>query len=187
MSHQTYATLDDVKRYAFRTGNKDDAIQEDVLLRASRIIDRYCEVADGYFSPAPNEYVTATVVGNGTKYLRLDGYVPGSISSVMAADGRLAPEYAEADGYLIALHRCAWELGNPYEITAKWGLAATPPDITEATVELAIAMWRQRDGAFLRVVGDVNTGLGSISGQALPERVKLICDRWRRAQPACFV
>lgn len=182
----TYATLDDVKRYAFRSGIKDDPIQEDVLLRASRIIDRYCEVPDGYFAPAPDQPTTVIVLGNGTKFLKIDRYAPGSISSVLAADGRLAPEYSEVDGYLVALHRTQWELGRPYEVTAKWGMPATPPDIAEATIELSMAMWRQRDTAFLRVVADVNTGLGSISGQALPERVKLVCDKWRRAQPVCF-
>jgi hypothetical protein len=185
-SQTIYATLDDVKRYAFRSGIKDDPIQEDVLLRASRIIDRYCEVPDGYFAPFADQPTVATVIGNGTQYLRVDRYAPGTIASVLAADGRLAPEYSEVDGYLVALHRCVWELGRPYEVTAKWGFLQTPPDIAEATIELAIALWRQRDGAFLRVVGDVNTGLGSISGQALPERVKLICERWRRKQPVVF-
>lgn len=72
-----------------------------------------------------------------------------------------------------------WPEGVKVTVTAKWGWDAIPDDIKEATLETIIAIWRGRDQAFARVV-NLETNLAVT--QAIPERARLIADRYRQAR-----
>lgn len=178
-----YCTTEQLKQYAQRTGRGDDELHESVIPRASRIIDRLCELPDGHFAQASERCSVFTVRGSGTRLLRLPPYVRGSIDYVEYAGlNQLTPNYAEvadASGvqWLEATSGCWTEC--PIEITARWGWHCTPDEIVEAAIELAMMIWRQKDAAFLRVQADFN-GAGGVSGAAIPERVKAICDKWKR-------
>jgi hypothetical protein len=190
MSEACYATTEDLKVYAFQMGRGDDLRHEAVVLRASRIIDQLCGVEPGYFAVAGPNVTEREILGDGTSLLRLPPYVRGSLASAEYIQFWDTPEYVEIldrNGvqWLKALGGRYWRDCAPVEITARWGWDAVPEDIVEATIELAIAMWRQRDAAFLRVAADVN-GQGGISGQALPERVKIICQAWKRKLAPVF-
>ena len=69
-----------------------------------------------------------------------------------------------------------WPEGIKITVTAKWGWDAIPADVTEAVLEITMAIWRGRDGAFAKVVnlGDSQTIFG-----ALPDRARLIADKYR--------
>jgi len=69
-------------------------------------------------------------------------------------------------------------------VTARFGFEQTPAEIVEATLEIAIAIWRGRDSAYARVVADANGG--QTVTQAIPDRAKLIVAEWKRKQPVAF-
>ena len=77
-----------------------------------------------------------------------------------------------------------WRANAVIEVSARWGWEETPEEIVQACAELVIAMWRGRDSAYARVVADVNGG-NTVFG-ALPDRVKLTCDKWKRRKPFVF-
>lgn len=192
MPAPAYATAQQMQDYSFLPTPEDEALFSDVLLRASRMIDQACQLAPGYFAVAGTGATAKTLRGSGLSMLRLPAYVPGSITAVTLDDAdetAITEPYVERDGYLVFLPNSwrvttIWSEYQAYKVTARWGFEAVPDEIVEATIELAVAIWRQKDGAFLRVVADVNSGATGISGQAMPERVKMICNNWRAKQPA---
>lgn len=69
-----------------------------------------------------------------------------------------------------------WPDGIKATVTAKWGWDSIPADVTEAVLEITMAIWRGKDSAFARVVGlpESQTIFG-----ALPDRARLIADGYR--------
>lgn len=206
MSNACYATEDDLRQMAFQPSPSDPVRWADLIPRMSRVVDLACNVEVGYFAAADEAVSVRTYESSGTKRLLVDPYVRGSIVSVEYADSdSFTPDYIEqtdrnGNYWLIGQSDLSsswvvrywpdkrlWEPGLEIEISARWGFVEVPADIVEATCELVIAAWRQRDAAFLRVIADVNTGIGGVSGQALPERVKLICSERKRAVPPVVV
>lgn len=187
-----YCTTEELKQYATRTGRGDDDLHESIIPRASRIIDDLCHVKAGYFGVADQRCKTGVLFGSGTRSLRMPPYICGSIQYA-EYDGdcdAIFPDYVEfADEagvqWLKAKAGEYFAADATIEITARWGWACVPDDIVEATIELAMAMWRQKDAAFLRVQADIN-GAGGVSGAAVPERVKQICEHWKRKRALVF-
>ena len=73
-----------------------------------------------------------------------------------------------------------WRAGVPYTVTATWGHAITPPDIVEATLEIAAAIHKEKDAGFATVIGEAAGGMINIRN-ALPLKAKAILDA--RAAP----
>lgn len=69
-----------------------------------------------------------------------------------------------------------WPRGMRVAVTAKWGWDATPEDIIHACTELAVAMWRSRDQAFLKVVSLETNGVVT---EGMPQRVRVILDAYK--------
>lgn len=178
-----YATLDDLKHYAYHAGVRDEVRWEDIIPRASRVIDGCCHVAPGWFRAAPQQACEQSYDGSGTRWLAIDPLVCNSIQFVeYAFSESFTPDYTLridkfGQHFLIAADGECWLEGDSVLITARWGWPSVPEDVKEATIELAVAMWRQRDAAYARVVTDVN-GAQTIFG-ALPDRVKEVCLRRR--------
>jgi hypothetical protein len=170
-----YCTIDYLKRTAFQTKTKDEFLQEDKIVAASRFFDSLTGHEPGYFSQAMVEPSLREFRGNGTQFLPLPAYVLSSIIDLRYKNGGLLPEYSETPRSFIlefpdcfVLNKC-----DVVEVTARWGFDPIPADIQEAVAELVVAMWRQRDTAYLRVIAESNNGLqGGVSGQALPERTR---------------
>lgn len=151
----------------------DDQV-EMLIERASRFFDLLCGVAPGYFEAAEITASNRTFYGNGTQFLRLDRYVPGSLNvSLSFPDGYTVPDFVERDGYLVltdssgvlgASHRCltGWYIGVPITVSAKWGVESTPEDVKLAVLELAINLWRELDPANIKLV--------NLEGQPLREK-----------------
>jgi hypothetical protein len=148
-----------------------------------------CGVEPCYFALATDAHTTRTVMGSGTSWLRMPPYVCGSLlQAEYVAGWSFVPEYAEIkdrNGIQWLKIACGYFEENVIELTALWGWEAIPDDIVEATIETAMAIWRQSDAAFLRVAADLN-GQGGVSGQAMPERAKLICAQWKRKLEPVF-
>jgi hypothetical protein len=131
----------------------------DVLVEAvSRMFDRECEVPDGFFNAAPDSGVTLkSYIANGTKYLQLSPYIPGTITIIdVDGDDRYEAvtsdrEYQEKEGFLIFDSEiCS---GIPIDVTARYGFAAIPADVQQACIEQALMMWRRKDLTFADISG----------------------------------
>jgi hypothetical protein len=162
-----------------------------LIEQASRFFDLECGVEPGYFEAAGGTVSTKTIYGDGTNYLTLPPYVPGSLSPVITLpEGYTAPNFIEQNGYLVLttssgvlppfqhFHNClwsGWSSGVAVAVSARWGFASTPADVKMAVIELVINLKRETDPAELK--------LTNLEGQPLrepiPPRVKAIARRWR--------
>jgi hypothetical protein len=168
-----YATLADVKQYAYQWQASDEPVLQALATRASRLFDRLAEVADDHFAARTPGAATARVFyGDGTDYLRLDPRDPSD--PVAAADvsmpaGYTVPSFYESGDYLVraygagalygagAVHHHGgtgegWPDGVPVTVTAKWGYASVPADVTHAAARLAVHLWRTSDPARMATV-----------------------------------
>lgn len=125
------------------------------------------------FTENGTDVIAATdqiVYGDGTQFLRLPPYIPGSIvvDGVVMPSGYTVPDYAEKDGFLLVKGTTdgvllspgyypdgwgdyfisgGWGSGVPITVTAKWGYDGVPADIKQVVIELAIKLWRLLDPA----------------------------------------
>lgn len=169
-----------------------DSVLESLIVRASRMFDLCVGCVPGYFEAREEGDATElTFYGDGTNFLRLPPYVPGSLESAGFPDGYTAQTYTERDGYLVRTDSsglffssfvAGWYAGVPITLTAQWGYETTPDDVKAAIIELVINLFRETDPAHIKLVG--------IEGQPLretmPPRVKETAKRYRVKQ-AVFV
>lgn len=165
----------------------DDQL-DDLIEMASRYFDLLCSVAPGYFEAAGATATARTFYGNGTNFLRLDRYVPGSLNATLAyPSGYTALDYAERDGYLVitdstgvlssrSLTFCnGWYCGVPIVVTAKWGFEATPADVKLAVIEMGANLWSELDPKHLKLVAPEHLPLR----EKWPPRVAEIARHYR--------
>lgn len=165
---------------------------EALIEQASRIFDRTCGVPDGWFNPVAIPVATEKVIyGDGSNYLRLSPFIPGSLSSTITLpDGYTAPTFTEQGDYLIinssgvlppfshfhnALWR-GWYSGVPITISAIWGYYETPPDVKAAVIELVLNLWRETDTGNLKLLNLDGLALR----EAMPPRVRAISKHRRQ-------
>lgn len=158
-----------------------EAELEDLIEQASRYFDLLCAVPEEYFEPAAAMAVASdrTIYGDGTNYLKLPPYVPGSLNTTITVPtGYTAPSFVERDGYLILsttdgvlppfarFYNCTWPgwwSGVAITVSAKWGYEAVPADVKMAVIELTINLARETDPENLKMV--------NLDGQPLREKV----------------
>jgi hypothetical protein len=72
-----YCTIQQARDYLYQSQETDEDLISVIIRRASRIIDAYIGVADGYFSKgSPSQTASArTFWGDGTDYLSVDPYL----------------------------------------------------------------------------------------------------------------
>jgi hypothetical protein len=193
-----YATVEQMRAYLKQAGltAANDELFEDILERATAIIDG--ELGYSFDTAGVG---TEVVYGDGTDFLVPSAFVAGSVTGVTAPSGYTVPDYTVRDGHLIVTrdgvvgswyareglwayqlaypYRGGWEPGVPYTVAATFGHSAVPADIVEATLEVAIRIWRAKDAGFSDVVGVEGGGAVGYNG-ALPAMVKRILDNHRR-------
>jgi hypothetical protein len=174
-----------------------DDLVDALIERVSRLFDRECGVSDGYFNePLYPDPTARTFYGNGLNCLKLDPYVPGTLSTTLSfPDGYTTPRFIEVDGHLEVvsssgvrapglIYSSGWYSGVPIAITAQWGFAETPADVKSAIIEWVINVWRETDPAGLKLVGLD----GQVLREAIPPRVKEIAKFYRmNSAKAVFV
>ena len=190
----SYATLAEAKAYLGDLGTEYDAVLTTILERSSRIIDRICN--------RRFDSVTELRVVDGTGTRRV--FVP-DLAAITALRLR-----AEGDAVWTSIAATGYALGpragrperpalwidllpdapltafprryGTVEITGTWGWLAVPTDITEATIELAIQMWRSR-GA-----GPEDIGIDAMTQQVAPRALPSLAHRIAQyaARPALF-
>lgn len=133
---------------------------------ASRLVDRFCEVEEGFFAPFipdenPEEPVARTFYGSGIDMLRLD---PVRTITEVSIDGSAlaATEYRikgrEAQ-YLFRRDGTAWTEDEEISVTAHWGFSQVPADVRLITKELTLYAWRVGDPSFLQQLEIEQTAL----------------------------
>lgn len=182
-----YASLSQLRRRLpnAKTDAQTDTDLTEILGAASRMIDRYCRVADNYFAPPVPAESSKVVYGNGRSFLDLPATVYGSVT-ITAPAGFTVPNFTIIEDRAITLTEentrspyIVWQAGIPYTITGTWGMGEIPEDIREATLQTAVRWYRGKDEAFSGVIGGINKD-NSIIERALPAPVRLILDNWTR-------
>lgn len=194
-----YCTPTEVRRRATQaTLNSLPAEELEALIeQGSRLFDRVCGVPDGYFNGVRYPIATTkTFYGDGTNYLRIDPYKPGSLNtSLTLPSGVTQPDFVERNGYLVITTSTGygppfqnfyssqwpgWERGMPITISAIWGFEDSDAAVKLAVIELVINLWRETDPAQVKLV--------NIEGQPLreklPPRVQLIANKYKARRVA---
>lgn len=141
------------------------------------------------------------VYGDGTNYLRLPPYVPGTLNSTLTLpSGYTAPAFIEQNGYLVLtssngiappferfnnLWWPGWWSGVPITISAIWGFPATPADVKHAVIEWTVNIWRDTDPSQLKIVGI--DGQATVLREKAPPRVWEIARRYQAKVGPVFV
>lgn len=170
----SYASLTQLKAYftQIRDGaNPPDADLQAVLDRAAALINLELGITTNLAAAASAPQV---VYGDGTSWLRPPLHVAGSITAVTAPTGYSVPLYAQSGGRLIVKDSSGllapsgsyiagfgwatpsiWTRGIPYTVTASYGASAdVMTALTEANLEMAVALWNFKDAGGFRAVGN---------------------------------
>jgi hypothetical protein len=193
-----YATVAQLRDYLPQVENTagNDTLLGRILDRATQIIDTELGFAFGTATVSMR-----TVYGDGTDYLIPPVFVSGSVTAVTTITGYSVPSYIEQDGALVARTSAgvlaplysypllsgdvavgAWLYGVPYTVAATFGYASVPADIVEATLEIAVRIWRARDAGFSDVVGVEGSGAVGYNGK-YPAVVTAILDNYKARVP----
>lgn len=183
MALPDYVTHEELKAYATQYQKADEIRHEAVIPRASRMIDQMCGVPTGYFGIAINALTERRVQGSGISLLRVPPYCAGTIEYLEYSEFYdYAPDYQEIKddngAQWLRAQSGVWDRCQQVSITAVWGFEEVPTEITQATLELALIIWRQRDPALTKIQTDVNGAV--VVEAAIPTRVKAICKEWMR-------
>ncbi len=199
-----YIDTEDIVAYGFQSDLDSNSDLFDLLIpRASQLFDILCGVEPGHFLVKGTSATDRIVYGSGGVMLALPPHI-GEVVSVTAPSPFLVPKYVEQEGYLKVtdwldraqevtvpypetgsafgfLHSVlVWQRGVPFTVTATWGYAEVPETVKQATVELAITMWRSRDEAWTKAV---NLDSNQVTfNPAIPRRAKKIAAAFRNAR-----
>lgn len=186
-----YITKDQITALQFQPSAAEGETLASLISRAERTIDRLCGVKSGHFDVASDTPSDRSFAGTGTAWLRLPPHAEelDIATDVAYASGYSLPEfdYIQDDLGFYFL-RCKvgqrWRPTESIVVSARWGFAAVPDEIQEATIELVLAMWRTADPARERAVSDAG---GEVArAPQLPGRVREICAQWKALQTANF-
>lgn len=168
-----YGTVDAlISGFLPSANDADRPTLSQMLVSAYRTIDSRTRRQPFAFSPAPTEATEQTFYGTDSPVLLLPDFVPGSIAGVTGLQGYMPAGWVEwqrrdetagayrrgihtttADGILTA--RVVWKKGVPFKVTARWGFAETPAEITQAGYILVRHFWTQNPGNLSGPVGDL--------------------------------
>ena len=153
MSSILYVQPEILKTFAENAEADDQMVWQTLAAATSRLFDRAAEVADGFFAVQQGAAIEKTFISNGTKYVRLSPYLPGTIELVQWSGSNSETEinesdYYEKDGFLIFgdyyFTRLYLDPLSKIKVTAKFGFAAIPADVTQAVIEQALMLWRRK-------------------------------------------
>lgn len=177
-----YATPEQIKLFAREADGLDSIDGWEVLATAaSRAIDGVCEVEDGFFAAASDEGSDKSFYGNGSSFLKVAPYRKGSLdaeSSKLNDDDPFFESYDERGEQglqYIVTDGAEIPEGLKVTVNAEWGFDETPAEVTFATIQLALLMWRQSDVSFAGIANADN----NLILRELPPVVKSITDRLR--------
>ncbi len=175
------------------TSDEDKAALASQITRASRAIDTRTRRPADAFAPAVESASEQTFYGEGGAVLLLPEFVTGSVEAVTAPGGYMPAGYVEfrrreiSTGALrVGLHtatesgirtpRVVWSKGVPFVVRARFGFLATPPEITEACLQLVRHWWRQQSGEVSGAIGDLEQRRGTSDRSGFPRGVEQLIE-----------
>ena len=190
MALPVYASLAQLKDYAMQAGRGDETRLEEYLPAASRLVDKLCGVADGFFGLASESVSIRKFRGNATRRLRVTPYRATSIQYVEYAKlDCFAPDFDELIDekglYWLVAEGCAIWHNEIIEITAAWGWEEVPDEIVQVTCEMAMLLFRQRDPAVTKIQMDVNGTL--LKPEDITPRTRKICAEYKLRRPVVLL
>lgn len=176
-----------------KSQSEKDAIGR-ILDAVSVFVDGYCKRTSGFFNPSPADATVRRVRGEGERFLRLPTHVFGSITEVTTNYGSVINSsayyesekngwlYAEDDGIYpeASFDLCSpdrWADGQTFKVTARWGYAATPLDLSEAVRLIVVRIWETQRGTLGQF-----TPSGFVIERLIPPAAKEILDRYKRRE-----
>jgi hypothetical protein len=73
-----------------------------------------------------------------------------------------------------------WPRGVAVIVTARWGWTPVPPEVVQATVEIALHLWRNSDPVWMQ---QANV---PVTPQSLPATAQMVADKYRERRPLVF-
>ncbi|MFH0981753.1 MAG: hypothetical protein V2A79_09460 [Planctomycetota bacterium] len=188
-------------RAGIPAGSAHDDEADRSIESASRAVDRYCGrrfyqdsvVSARTFTPDHGTYLSVDDVSTLTGLVvKSDDDWDGTFENTWTLNSRsgpygfmVEPPNAIADGKPVTrLHAVAnsWPtLPQGVEVTAKWGWAAPPTDVVEATLILASRYFKRKDAPF-GVMGTAETGFTTLP--SIDPDVKALLSPYRRMDDA---
>ncbi|MEO6588886.1 MAG: hypothetical protein ABIP06_06110 [Pyrinomonadaceae bacterium] len=164
-----------------------------LLDNVSTFVDSYCRRPVGYFTPLEADSIKR-FQGENTNFLRLPVHVFGSITQITVNEVVIDSSfYYESDknGWLY------FEENNPfysdyffeyfernrflsrsiYKVTARFGYAETPPDLSEAVRQIVVRWYETQKGTLGQI-----TPNGFVIERDMPISAKLILDNYKRGE-----
>lgn len=166
-----------------------------ILANVSAFIDTHCRRPSGFFSPNDAE-TEIRVRGEGMNYLRIPLHQIGTISQVKRRDyildsasyyeseknGWLYLEedyyYPETTGFDFCYNTCTWYRDAIYKVTAKFGYAATPLPIVEATRLMTVNLYETAKGT----LGQISVEGFALKPNLIPPDVLKMLEEFRRRE-----
>jgi hypothetical protein len=133
-----------------------------LIERASRLFDMECGVEPGFFEASENAVTARVFYGDGTNFLKLPPYVPGTLNTTLSyPTGYTDLRFTERRGYLVRTTDTGvlstapfsgWYEGVPITVSARWGYAEPPADVKHAIIKLVIHICRTVDPTQLKLL-----------------------------------
>lgn len=190
-----YASLAQARALLNSPDTNDDAVITDCLSRAEALIDRYMlTIRSSFVKFEPTNQTRYYDSADGYGYLEIHDLVSvTTLKSDTALTGTYATTIASTDYWLhphVAPYHSIQLTGRgtatafvqgtrTIQIIGSWGFAACPADVTQATLEEAIRMFKAKDADFSDVIGVSGEGEVVLS-RAMSARTKLILDSYAR-------
>lgn len=188
-----YATKAEIQDQAVVPDSLRSRSWDGLIAGASRMMDQMCGVSADFFAKAGSSATSRTFYGDGTAFLRLDPYAAATTPVLTMETGYDEPTWIEQGDegcqFLIvneelkrqdlteydswANRFTGWPDRVSVAVSAKWGFTEIPDEVKQATIELAIAMFRRNDPAKLRL-NNIDTGYVR---ESLPATTKAVCAR----------
>jgi hypothetical protein len=190
-----YIDTDDIVLYGFQTDlDNNEELFKALIPRASQFFDILCGVEPGHFLVKGTEATDKVIYGSGGVLLAIPPHI-GNVVSVATSNLNYYPQakFIEEAGYLritdslglpqgVGAPYLYWQGSVPFTVRAKWGYAAVPETVKQATVEILITLWRSRDQAWTKAVNLDSNQL--TFNPAIPKRAKVIAASFRNARPS---
>lgn len=96
-----YCTIQQARDYLYQSQETDEDLISVIIPRASRLIDAYIGVSDGYFSKGSSSQTASarTFWGDGTDYLSVDPYLSATTPTLTMPTGFSVLGWIEANPY----------------------------------------------------------------------------------------
>jgi len=146
----SYATVAQLREYLSQipASETTDALLQDVLDRANRVVDGYLGFSFGAYAEGDKD---VRAPRNPDEWLEVPTHDAGTVTAVLAVSGRGSPgestsavmDYLEEDDG--RLYRDAgWSANAWYRVSADWGYGEAPADVVEVELRVAVNIWQGR-------------------------------------------